>query len=136
MVNELARSLAAAEAQRAWILTDPAWTGRTYERATPLYLPRLSDADATRFLVAFRAARRFLDFAERTLSRERDERMRSLVASLHPSRLRDDLTITRSPDERRDIDPHDQPPVSTEGWREVASRVGARFFGEQSQPAM
>lgn len=136
LVIALMRALTDAEAERAWILTDPAWAGRTYERATSLYLPRLSDADATRFLRAVRAARRFLDFAERTLARDAHDRLRSLVASLRPSRPPVDLTITRRPDERRDIDPHDQPPATAQGWKEVADRIAARILAERPRDAM
>jgi hypothetical protein len=135
-IHELARALTAAEARGTWLVRDAGWTRRSYERATPFILPRRADRDATRLLKAGRAARRFIFFAERQLERERDERMRSLLATLRPRVAPREEPITRRPDERRDIDPHGQPRVGTQEWREIASRVGARFFDERPRDAM
>jgi hypothetical protein len=134
--RDLARALTGAEARGSWLVPDPTWTGRTYERATPFLLPRRADQDATRFIDAYQEARRFLNFADLQLRRERDARLGPLLASLRPSARPEGQPITRRPNDGKDTSSYVQLLTGTEEWRAVAARLGARVFGEPPHQAM
>lgn len=139
-----AAELHAAYDGRRWLMADPSWERRTYERATPNYLPNRSRRQATRFLHAYRSATRLVTFWELQLERDRRERYRgmpgarpagpTLVAALMPAALatkRDDPAPTppekkndhpQVPNERKDIKTSAEPPA----WKETAERIARR----------
>ena len=126
----LARALHEAHAGRVWVMDDPTYAGRSYERRSRLYLPRRASADAARLRAAHRAAVVFIRFAERQLARERDERMRSLLAGLRPPPPgRDDRSL-RTLTGEKDIRSEAKVVAASGEWKSVAARIEARHFGD------
>jgi hypothetical protein len=130
----LARELHAARGDRAWAMEDPNYEGRTYERRSPLYLPRRASADATRFRRAHRAAVAFVRFAERQLERESAERLRGLVAGLRPAPRRLDDRSLRTLTSVQDIRSEAKVVAASEEWKLVTARM-ARHFVDAPPPA-
>lgn len=125
----LARTLHATERGLVCLIPVPPRERESYPLATRLYLPRRGWADAARFVEAFRAARRFLNFAERTLQRSTRERLAGLLAGLRPSPRAEGQPITRRPYGVQVIDPHGQHRSGTEDWKAAAERIGRHIVG-------
>jgi hypothetical protein len=126
----LARALHEAHAGRSWTMEDPTFAGRSYERRSPLYLPRRSSADAARFRRDYRAAVAFVRFAERQLVRERAERMRSLLAGLRPPASSSRPPITPYLHGERTIRSEPEVVEATEDLNRQLARIEAHFFSE------
>jgi hypothetical protein len=136
--------LHAAYAGRRWMMPDPNWETRDYERATPEYLPSRSRQQATWFLRAYTDAAQLITFWELQLRRDWQARWAGLrgarlprptaMHELIPAALAGHAAPTPAPppekkndhpqvpDDRKDIRTSEPKPA----WKETADRIARR----------
>ena len=146
----LARELHEARGDLGWVMEDPTWTTRGYERRSPVYLPRRACADAARFRRAHRAAVAFIRFADRQLHLDRENRLRALLSWLKPEEARARFgaprastdegrraarpaprsrqPITPDLDDQRDIRRETEVVAASEDLKRTLDRIERRFF--------